>query len=195
MSQYNTAPPLPSSQQHLLAALSNRETILSSLLRETDRVQRTNSPLSILLFDIDDFAFHSTRLGPDLCDQLLCSVAGRTMRLLRTYDLFGRPGTDAFLIGLPGCNLHNAVMLAERIRTDVFGPCFQVAAEPVCLTACLGVASSQGRSPLVVLREAECALQSARENGPDSIQCGYEGLGAFSGSACVRNFSDGLPVK
>jgi hypothetical protein len=91
------------------------------------------------------------------------------MRLLRTYDLFGRPRTDAFLIGLPGCNLHNAVILAERIR--------------------------QGRSPLVVLREVERALQRARENGSDSIQCGYEGLGAFSASARVPNFSDGLPVK
>ena len=195
MSQPNATPLHPASQEHLLAAIPDRETILSSLFRETDRVQRTNSPLSILLFDIDDFAHHSARFGPDLCDQLLCSVASRTMRLLRTYDLFGRPRTDAFLIGLPGCNLHNAVILAERIRTDVFGPCFQLAGEPVFLTACLGVASSQGRSPLVVLREVERALQRARENGSDSIQCGYEGLGAFSASARVPNFSDGLPVK
>lgn len=59
MSQPNATPLHPASQEHLLAAIPDRETILSSLFRETDRVQRTNSPLSILLFDIDDFAHHS----------------------------------------------------------------------------------------------------------------------------------------
>ena len=152
-------------------ALYNRETMLTMLFRETDRVQRMNTSLSLLLLDIDDFGHWNSRLGNDACDDLLCQVVSRLTRLLRSYDLLGRAGKDEFLLGLPGCSVVNAVMLAERIRIDVFAAPFQVDGESIRLSACFGIASSQGRSPVIVLREAEQALQWARNAGPESIQC------------------------
>ena len=154
-----------------LTGIYNRETILSMLFRETDRVQRMKSSLCMVLFDIDDFGHWNTRLGTEACDELLCHVVGRTTRLLRSYDLFGRPGMDEFLVALPGCTAVSAVMLAERLRLDVFSAPFRVAGQSVRLSACFGVASSLGRSPVVVLREAEQALQWAKAAGPESIQC------------------------
>jgi len=58
-----------------LTGVYNRETILAMLFRETDRVQRMNSALSLLLLDIDDFGHWNSRLGNDACDELLCQVA------------------------------------------------------------------------------------------------------------------------
>ena len=92
-----------------------------------------------------------------------CQVAARTARLLRSYDLLGRPGMDEFLVVLPGCAMDNATMLAERLRMDVFSAPFHVGGESIRLSACFGLASSNGRSPVVVLREAEQALGRARE--------------------------------
>jgi diguanylate cyclase (GGDEF)-like protein len=154
-----------------LTGVYNRETILSILFRETDRVQRMKSSLCMILFDIDDFGHWNSRLGADACDELLCQVAERSTRLQRSYDLLGRVGKDEFLMALPGCSSVNAVMLAERLRVDVFGTPFHVAGEVVRLSACFGIASSNGRSRVVVLREAEQALQAARTAGPESIQC------------------------
>lgn len=154
-----------------LTGVCNRETILAMLFRETDRVQRMKNPLCIILFDIDDFGHWNSRLGADACDDLLCQAATRASRLLRTYDLLGRPGMDEFLIALPGCNTANAVLLAERLRLEVFSQPFHVAGESIRLSACFGIASSQGRAPVVVLREAEQALQWAKAAGPESIQC------------------------
>jgi two-component system, cell cycle response regulator len=154
-----------------LTGAYNRETILTMLFRETDRVQRMNTSLSLLLLDIDDFGHWNSRLGNDACDDLLRQVVSRLTRLLRSYDLLGRAGKDEFLLGLPGCSVVNTVMLAERIRVDVFAAPFQVAGESIRLSACFGIASSQGRSPVIVLREAEQALQWARNAGPESIQC------------------------
>jgi two-component system cell cycle response regulator len=154
-----------------LTGVYNRETILSMLFRETDRVQRMNSALTLLLLDIDDFGHWNSRLGNDACDDLLCQVSERIARLLRSYDLLGRPGMDEFLLVLPGCSAVNAFMLAERMRVDVFHSPFRVGSDAIRLSACFGVAASQGRSPVVVLREAEQALQRARTAGPDSIQC------------------------
>ena len=154
-----------------LTGVYNRETILSMLFRETDRVQRMNSALTLLLLDIDDFGHWNSRLGNDACDDLLCQVSDRIARLLRSYDLLGRPGMDEFLLVLPGCSAVNAFMLAERMRVDVFNSPFRVGSDAIRLSACFGIAASQGRSPVVVLREAEQALQRARTAGPDSIQC------------------------
>jgi diguanylate cyclase (GGDEF)-like protein len=153
-----------------LTGVYNRETILSMLFRETDRVQRMKSSLCMILFDIDDFGHWNSRLGADACDELLCQVVARTNRLLRSYDLLGRVGKDEFLVALPGCSEVNAVMLAERLRTDVFCSPFRVAGEVIRLSACFGIATSHGRSPVVVLREAEEALRAAKETGPESIQ-------------------------
>jgi len=161
-------------QMDRLTGVYNRETILSMLFRETDRVQRLKSSLCMVLFDIDDFGHWNMRLGSDACDELLCMVVARTQRLLRSYDLLGRPGMDEFLVVLPGCGAVSATMLAERLRLDVFCSPFRVAGETVRLSACFGIASSLGRSPVVVLREAEQALQWARAAGPETIQC-FEG--------------------
>jgi diguanylate cyclase (GGDEF)-like protein len=158
-------------QMDRLTGVYNRETMLSILFRETDRVQRMKSSLCVILFDIDDFGHWNLRLGPDACDELLCHVVARTSRLLRSYDLLGRAGSDEFLMALPGCTSVNAVMMAERLRMDVFSAPFRMNGDAIRLSACFGVASSLGRSPVVVLREAEQALLVAKATGPESIQC------------------------
>lgn len=167
-----------------LTGVYTREALLALLFRETDRVQRMNSSLSIILFDVDDFGHWNSRLGVDACDELLCQVAARTARLLRSYDLLGRPGKDEFLIALPGCGTVNAEMLAERLRLEVFSAPFQINGDAIRLSACFGIASSQGRSPVVVLREAEQALGRARQTGPESSRS-WHFKPAAAGAGCL----------
>ena len=158
-------------QTDALTGLYNRAGMLSMLFRETDRVQRTNSSLCMILIDIDDCGHWLGRLGTGGCDDLLVQVVGRVMRLLRSYDLFGRVSNDHLLVALPGCSPVNAVMLAERIRLDVFSVPFPLGEHAIRLSACFGVVPSHGRSPVVVLREAEQVVQWAKECGPESIKC------------------------
>jgi two-component system cell cycle response regulator len=157
----------------------NRETMLAILFRETDRVQRLRGALSVVLFDLDDFAHWNSELGREACDELLREVAMRSGRILRSYDLLGRVGKDEFLLALPGCSTINAMMLAERLRIDVFGEPFVVKHDggklvQVGLTASFAIAASRGRSPVVVLREAEQTLAQCKLAGPDSTRCACE---------------------
>jgi diguanylate cyclase (GGDEF)-like protein len=156
-------------QTDQLTGVYNRETMLTMLFRETDRVQRMNCSLCVILLDIDDFGHWNSRLGTEACDNLLCQVVARITHLLRSYDLLGRAGMDEFFLALPGCNRENAVVMAERLRAEVFSSPFRVNGDAIRLSACFGIASSRGRSPVVVLREAEEALQAAKQNGPESI--------------------------
>jgi two-component system cell cycle response regulator len=156
-------------QMDHLTGIYNRETLMAILFRETDRVQRMRSSLSMILFDIDDFGHWNSRLGAEACDDLLRQVVARTGRMLRSYDVLGRPGMDEFLVALPGCTQAHATQMAERLR-GVFDAPFDVLGKSVRLSACFGIANSFGRSPVVVLREAEQALVSARANGPETIR-------------------------
>ncbi|HWE85716.1 MAG TPA: diguanylate cyclase [Terracidiphilus sp.] len=157
-----------------LTGVWNRNAMLGLLFRETDRVQRMNTNLSVILFDIDDFGHWNARLGTAACDGLLLKVAERVGVLLRSYDLLGRVGKDEFLAALPGCSMVNGGMLAERMRTEIFGEPYAVAGRMVRLSACFGVVASRGRSPVVVLREAEEMLRVAKAEGLDTIQCAGE---------------------
>jgi diguanylate cyclase (GGDEF)-like protein len=155
-------------QMDHLTGIYNRETLMAVLFRETDRVQRMKNSLSMILFDIDDFGHWNSQLGAEACDELLCQVVARASRMLRSYDVFGRPGKDEFLVALPGCTQALAAMMAERLR-GVFSTPFEVEGKAIRLSACFGIADSLGRSPVVVLREAEQALAFARTAGPETI--------------------------
>ncbi len=154
-----------------LTGTLNREAMLAALFRETDRVQRNSGSLAVILFDVDDFGHWNSRLGVNNCDELLCQISARAARLLRSYDLLGRTGKDEFLIALPGCALPNANQLAERLQQEVFSAPYHIGNDTIRLSACFGIAQSMGRSPVVVLREAEQAMAIARQSGPESIQC------------------------
>ena len=156
-------------QMDRLTGIYNRTTLMSMLFRETDRVQRMKTALSLILFDLDGFGHLNAQLGSQICDDLLCQIVGRTTRLLRSYDLFGRTSNDEFLLVLPGCGTADAHTLSERLRTDVFGIPFSVNSKIISISACFGIVPSQGRSPVVVLRAAEEALAHAKRAGQSII--------------------------
>lgn len=157
-------------QTDAVTGVYNRQAMLSLLFRETDRVQRMKTSLCLILMDIDDFGHWNLRLGPGGCDELLAQTAARSGRLLRSYDLLGRLGKDEFLAALPGCSLVNAMQLAERIKQEVFAAPFTISGQSIRLSACFAVACSQGRSPVVVLRELENGLAMAKQMGPETIR-------------------------
>lgn len=153
-----------------LTGLWNREALMSLIFQETDRVQRMRTSLSLMLLDLDDFTRINQEWGYESGDRILIELANRLRRQLRTYDLIGRCGEDEFLLALPGCTLENAVSLAGRVRESILGRPFPVDQSATTLTASIGVAVSRGRSPLVVLREAERALAEAKMSGKDCVR-------------------------
>jgi diguanylate cyclase (GGDEF)-like protein len=166
-------------QHDPLTGTFTRDTMLTILFRETDRVQRLQGSLSVVACDLDDFGHWNNELGQDAGDQLLREAARRIGRTLRSYDVLGRLGGDDFLIALPGCSIISAVELTERLRIEAFGESFWVKDKhketvEVRLSACFGITTSRSRSPVVVVREAQRTLECAKLAGPDSTQCASE---------------------
>lgn len=164
-----------------LTGLWNREALLSLIFQETDRVQRMHTPLSLMLLDLDDFSRVNHDYGYEAGDRVLVELANRFRRQLRSYDLIGRCGEDEFLLALPGCTLESARALAGRMREGILARPFPVGHEATTLTASFGVATSRGRSPLIVLREAERGLAEAKLAGKNRV-CG-DGPEVFAAEA------------
>jgi two-component system, cell cycle response regulator len=153
-----------------LTGLWNRESLLNLLFPETDRVQRMSTPLTLLLLDLDHFSEVNQEYGYEAGDKILQELANRFRRFLRSYDLIGRCGEDEFLIALPGCTSDQALAMALRLRQTVLQKPFAAGRDMLTLTASMGIAQSKGRSPLVVLREAERALSEAKRSGRNAIR-------------------------
>ena len=153
-----------------LTGLLAREAILKDLFRETDRVGRMGSHLAYVLIDLDSFSLVNLNYGYTVGDQILKELGQRLRRHLRTYDLAGRYGEDEFLIGLPGSSADNQIAVVERMRKAVLDRPFDVGKDRVLISASIGIAQSLGRSPLVVMREAERALALAKKDGRNCIR-------------------------
>jgi two-component system cell cycle response regulator len=153
----------------------NRDELISMLFRETDRAQRMKTALAVILCSIQGWRTLKSSLNEQALAELEREISDRVLRVLRCYDTAGWCGDEEFAVLLPGCNSFNAVTMAERFRSAVFGSEFRMDTEDLRLSACFGVAGNGGRSPLVVLRNAENALQSANERGSGAIQrCSYD---------------------
>ena len=153
-----------------LTGLWNRESLLNQLFPETDRVQRMRTPLTLLLLDLDRFANVNSEYGYEAGDKILQELANRFRRFMRSYDLIGRCGEDEFLIALPGCTADQTLSMAARLKQTVLQKPFSAGRDMLSLTASMGIAQSKGRSPLVVLREVERALQDAKASGRNAIR-------------------------
>jgi diguanylate cyclase (GGDEF)-like protein len=147
----------------------DRADLISMLFRETDRAQRMKTPLSLIAFCIVESGQLNQQHGATACDDAIRQISERAARLLRSYDLLGRLTCDEMLLALPGCDSFHATLLAERLRVHAFTAPFHIAQQQIPLSACFGISSSGGRSPIVVLREAEIAMNLASQEGPGSI--------------------------
>ena len=151
--------------------LLNRNELISALFRETDRAQRTKAPLAVIYCGICEWEGWRAQATETTVSGALQEIAERITRLLRCYDWVGQVGDGELVLLLPGCNSFNASTLAVRLNTEVFAMPQDLDRSRIRFSACFGVAVSGGRSPFVVLSDAERAYQVARSQGAGSVSC------------------------
>jgi diguanylate cyclase (GGDEF)-like protein len=158
-----------------LTGLANRRHCEERLLAEIARSERYDTPLAVILCDIDEFKAANDGHGHAFGDLVLQRFAGVLRETLRDVDLIGRWGGEEFLIVLPETTLDGAIEAAERIRAGFAALKFGPEAAPVTMTASFGVARfTRGADALVVVRAADEALYEAKRGGKNRTRAAAE---------------------
>lgn len=110
---------LRESTQDPLTRVWNRDAILQLLRRELARAERLQTPLGVILADVDGFGQVNVLLGEDQGDFILEQLAERLGKFVRPYDTMGRFGGDSFLVVLPVCDEIATGNVADRLRDAV----------------------------------------------------------------------------
>jgi diguanylate cyclase (GGDEF)-like protein len=127
-----------------LTGLINYREFYHLLRNELERARRYNSSISLLIIDVDDFKRFNDRFGHLAGDRALKEIAGLLRRCSRGSDIVARYGGEEFAIILPESTPAGALMMAERIKTDVGNHDFQPGVgESVCLTVSIGIYFSE----------------------------------------------------
>ncbi|HKO57565.1 MAG TPA: GGDEF domain-containing protein [Thermoanaerobaculia bacterium] len=98
-----------------LTGIWNKRFFRRQLPQEIERARVYSVPLSLLLFDLDDFKQINDSFGHTVGDVVLSELCGAVREMLRPPDLFARFGGDEFAIILPHTDLGGACAVARRI--------------------------------------------------------------------------------
>jgi diguanylate cyclase (GGDEF)-like protein len=152
-------------QTDFLTGLGNHRLFHERLRREMDRTDRYGRPLSLIVFDLDDFKFLNDLHGHLEGDLVLRRVAAAAMEGLRASDVACRIGGEEFAILLPETGKRAARAAADRLVVRVRELPDAVRAT----TVSCGVASfpSDGAGVTEFLAAADAALYAAKERGKD----------------------------
>lgn len=136
--------------------------------REIERVKRSNQPLSMIMFDIDDFKKINDTYGHSAGDYVLKTIADIVREAIRKIDYFIRWGGDEFVIISSETNLEKAHVLAERIREITESYKFDTVGK---VTASFGVTEfKEGDTEDSFLRSIDNAMYSAKKKGRNRVE-------------------------
>ncbi|HEY0264295.1 MAG TPA: GGDEF domain-containing protein [Granulicella sp.] len=102
-----------------LTRLFNRRYFMTVLERELSRAVRYAEPLSLLIFDVDDFKLVNDRHGHAAGDQVLEEIARMCAALLRQHDVLARYGGEEFVLLLPRTGEAGAEQVAEKLQAAI----------------------------------------------------------------------------
>ncbi|HEX7450623.1 MAG TPA: GGDEF domain-containing protein [Pirellulales bacterium] len=174
----------------LLTGLPNQRGFDDELRRRVAQWQQQETPISVLMVDIDNLQKLQAAHGVEAANDVLRGVAGVLNETMRAMDLIARYGDNQFAIGLPGTHLTDAKKTAERLRSALADREFHIGETPVKITVSEGVAEAQpGDDMGTLLERTALALAASHEAGGN---CGF----AHDGDKCeaipVEHVSNGL---
>ena len=178
-------------RQDPMTGVANRRALTEALTAEWQRAMRTQSPLSVLMIDVDHFKAFNDRYGHLAGDECLRKVARALARTAtRATDLVARYGGEEFAVLLPGTSSEEALEIAKKLRIAVRKLAIAHAASSVAsvVTISTGVATTQAlpaarsdepdrlglqanaeRECQNLLHQADLALYAAKEGGRDAV--------------------------
>lgn len=156
-----------------LTGIFNKRQMTQTLAERLHEAETSLRPLSVFLFDVDNFKNYNDLNGHVAGDRLLQMLARLVRENIRKTDIFGRFGGEEFLLVLPNTPVQHAVTVADKIRAAIAGHALPGAErQPL---GCISVSGGVAQYPVdaldsaKLLHAADCALYEAKRQGRNRV--------------------------
>lgn len=155
-----------------LTGVFNRRYMEETLEREILRAKRKQSPLGVIMLDLDHFRQYNNNFGHAAGDVILCEMGKLLTEEVRGGDVSSRIGGDEFIILLPEAAKDvahkRAALLCEKVRH------FQIQfqgkmMEGITISGGVAAFPKDGSTGTELLKAADDALYRAKHEGRDRI--------------------------
>lgn len=158
---------LKMSYTDMLTKVPNRNKLFTEFAKWEKICLRKGEPLSLSLFDIDQFKSINDKFGHTIADRVLVELADVIRLYLRPTDLLVRWGGDEFVILLPQTDLQEAARVLNHIRSAVDRKQFS---EQIHITLSFGVAEMKEGSTLdSIIRQADDLMYEGKKQGGNKV--------------------------
>ncbi len=147
-------------------SLPNRRSFLEFLDAHLQKFHEDHQPLAVItLYAQETSTMSDVLFARDLC-RVLLEVSRRIRPHLDDSAYWGLCAEGRFALAMPGCNLQDALVMADTIQIALQKP-VAVGKVQIDITPVIGIAIFPGhaQSGEELLRNAEVALRVARRNG------------------------------
>lgn len=149
-----------------ITGLHNWEWMENMLDRQVMRSATDQQPLSLMMFDIDQFMTFQGDFGEDAANLALHTIAQLLTDNVRPTDLYARYQEDKFLVVLPDTDMEGATTLAKRIQEVIQETQIAIPGEcllPPLTASCGLVQMTAFVSAGKLLEDVEAAMKRAKE--------------------------------
>jgi diguanylate cyclase (GGDEF)-like protein len=122
------------------------------------------------MLDIDLFKAINDKYGHAVGDLVLQEFSGNVKSMIRKSDFFARWGGEEFFIVLPNTNQSDALLIVEKLRSQIE----KTACAGLAITVSAGVAEySRAESLESILKRVDAAVYKAKDNGRNRIELAW----------------------
>jgi len=150
-----------------LTGLCNRRYLEENLVRELHRARRGNSPLCVVMLDLDNFKSFNDTFGHDAGDALLRELAQVMQNKLRKSDICCRYGGDEFVLVVPDSSVADTRQRVEQICVLMKEK--QIRPDRITVSAGIAVVSEKGCTAAELLQAADTAMYAAKRAGRNRV--------------------------
>ena len=159
--------------QDPLTGLQNRRAFMDSFRRERHRALRFQSPITLVMCDIDHFKSINDRFGHATGDNVIKLVARELQDASRGSDLVARMGGDEFILIMPNSRVSGGQILVDRVRQKLANRS-QYKDLPISLS--FGVAEMDlAQSEDIAIHMVDNAMYVAKAEGRDRVHVAING--------------------
>jgi len=151
-----------------LSGTYNYRFFQQQLSHEVARSIRFKYPVSLIIFDIDNFKKYNDTHGHPFGDKIIRRFAQLLHENIRKVDILSRYGGDEFALILPGTEKEFAVNVAEKLRSVIEHAYFPGEGKPkkgITFSAGTACFPQDAKDSEELLQLADIALYIAKEKG------------------------------